>query len=239
MTKTSSLYKPTEESGLDLKYKTKEESHKDHIDNYRSDGVEKGKGTKLSADYFRVDFIVHNVDKDTNVLDVGCNGGTCGIPLLQKGCFVKGIDIVEELVEKAKKRGIYAELGEAEDLSRYKEGEFDAVLCTEVLEHLYDPLPAVKEAYRVLKPGGKYIITVPAPTGIMATDRLGDYHQQNFTMETLDTLLYNVFKKDSAKFWLIPYSESYCRSTAKSEEELKKMLETPQWIGIVAVKESE
>lgn len=38
---------------------------------------------------------------------------------------------------------------------------FDAVLCTQVLEHLEWPRESVKEMYRVLKPGGKLYITVP------------------------------------------------------------------------------
>ena len=37
----------------------------------------------------------------------------------------------------------------------------DAVLCTEVFEHLRDPVPAVKEIARVLKPGGELILTAP------------------------------------------------------------------------------
>lgn len=38
---------------------------------------------------------------------------------------------------------------------------FDAVLCTEVLEHLTDPLKALHELSRVLRPGGKLILTAP------------------------------------------------------------------------------
>ena len=38
---------------------------------------------------------------------------------------------------------------------------FDTVLCTAVLEHLEEPLHALQEAYRVLKPGGYAIYTVP------------------------------------------------------------------------------
>lgn len=38
---------------------------------------------------------------------------------------------------------------------------FDAVLCTEVLEHLTDPLKALQELTRVLRSGGKLILTAP------------------------------------------------------------------------------
>ena len=38
---------------------------------------------------------------------------------------------------------------------------FDAIFCTEVFEHIPDPLSAIKEFNRLLKPGGKLIITAP------------------------------------------------------------------------------
>lgn len=42
-----------------------------------------------------------------------------------------------------------------------EDDSFDAVLCTEVLEHLTDPLKALQELTRVLRPGGKLVLTAP------------------------------------------------------------------------------
>jgi len=42
------------------------------------------------------------------------------------------------------------------------DGIFDAVLCTEVFEHIPDPIAALRELSRLLKPGGSLILTVPA-----------------------------------------------------------------------------
>ena len=41
------------------------------------------------------------------------------------------------------------------------DASFDVVLCTEVLEHVPDPLKTLNELVRILKPGGKLIITAP------------------------------------------------------------------------------
>ncbi|TSC84124.1 MAG: hypothetical protein G01um101417_280 [Parcubacteria group bacterium Gr01-1014_17] len=50
-------------------------------------------------------------------------------------------------------------VGDAHDLSRFRDGEFECVLCTEVLEHLHTPQKAIDEMRRVLKPGGTIILT--------------------------------------------------------------------------------
>lgn len=46
------------------------------------------------------------------------------------------------------------------------DGEFDAILCTEVLEHVREPIKAVQEMARILKPGGRLMLTAPLGSGI-------------------------------------------------------------------------
>jgi SAM-dependent methyltransferase len=43
----------------------------------------------------------------------------------------------------------------------FQNSTFDSVLCTEVLEHIFDPLAALREMHRVTKPGGTLLLTVP------------------------------------------------------------------------------
>lgn len=45
-------------------------------------------------------------------------------------------------------------------------GSFDAVLCTEMLEHVPDPVAVVQELARVLNPGGRLLLTAPLGSGI-------------------------------------------------------------------------
>lgn len=42
-----------------------------------------------------------------------------------------------------------------------QDSSFEAILCTEVLEHVPDPIDAIREFYRLLKPNGILIVTVP------------------------------------------------------------------------------
>lgn len=44
----------------------------------------------------------------------------------------------------------------------YQDNKFDIVLTSDTLEHIPDPERAIKEVYRILKPGGKHIFTTPA-----------------------------------------------------------------------------
>ena len=43
----------------------------------------------------------------------------------------------------------------------FTDASFDAVLCTEVLEHVSDPADTIREMHRVLKPGGMLLVTIP------------------------------------------------------------------------------
>ena len=215
-----------------MKYKSKEEAIKDHVENYRSDGVKKKKGFPNSHDYLRFQFIKSHIENDSLVLDVGCNSGILGLHLANKYCYVRGIDVVEELVEKAKKNGTHAQVGEAESLP-YRDDFFDYVVCSEVLEHLYNPEEAIKEAYRVLNDGGMYIVTVPHPEA--TGNKLGDYHHQNFSYNIIDEIFSKYFKTNY-EYSGIPYSQEYCIQVSATKKEADILLKKPQWLGIIAIK---
>lgn len=98
----------------------------------------------------------------SSVLDAGCGEGFTLNRLYEEGIGKKleGIDFSEEAIKLGKKQFSFLTLkqGDIYDLP-YKKDSFDAVLCTEVLEHLDDPQKAVKEVLRV---SGKYaIFSVP------------------------------------------------------------------------------
>ena len=97
-----------------------------------------------------------------DILDIGCGVGLLGKELRSKGNKVSGVDISGSSIEKAKKNLDAAFVCDIQnDKLPFPDCAFDAVLFTEVIEHLPFPEKAMAEIGRVLKPGGSAIITTP------------------------------------------------------------------------------
>jgi len=92
----------------------------------------------------------------TKILDVGCSTGNFLIHCSKGSC---GVDADAESINVAKKRGLNAEVINI-DIEKlpYNDNEFDAVNFISTIEHLREPLNALLEIRRVLKPNGKLII---------------------------------------------------------------------------------
>lgn len=98
------------------------------------------------------------------VLETGCASGHMSALLSAQGCSVVGMEIESSIVEPALEWLERAVIGDLEDPSIWSEldGEsFDVILFGDVLEHLKDPLPALREAAQHLAPAGVVIISVP------------------------------------------------------------------------------
>ncbi|GAQ64877.1 class I SAM-dependent methyltransferase [Streptomyces scabiei] len=98
------------------------------------------------------------------VLDIGCGDGTAAAtaaPLLT-GHRVIGVDWSQDALRRARTRIPYAIRGELTDGGLPLRTESaDAVLFSEVIEHLVDPDAALDEIRRVLRPGGHLMLSTP------------------------------------------------------------------------------
>ena len=97
------------------------------------------------------------VTQGLDVLDLGCGAGFLCRDLCNAGFKVTGLDASEEALQVARTQSTMDQIGYLQgDLYSlpFSDQTFSVVFLMDVLEHLEDPALALKEASRVLKPGG-------------------------------------------------------------------------------------
>jgi ubiquinone/menaquinone biosynthesis C-methylase UbiE len=119
---------------------------------------------------FRRHFLIQPGER---VLDLGCGSGRHTVEACRWPCRVVGVDLSRQDLRVA--RYMLADLqrrkiapghadfviADAEHLP-FREGAFEKVICTEVLEHIGDDRAGVRELVRVLRPGGDIAVSVPS-----------------------------------------------------------------------------
>jgi len=106
-------------------------------------------------------------DKTGKIADIGCFPGQVTVFLKVLGYDVVGFDLDPERMKDVwTKHNIQVRKADVErDPLPAKDNSFDVVLFTEILEHLrLNPFFALREAKRILKPGGRIIISTPNVT---------------------------------------------------------------------------
>jgi len=97
--------------------------------------------------------------KSKSVLEIGCGEGTKLAKLTPKNIWRVGVDISKEAFKRAEKSypKISFKVADAENLSFFRDKEFDLVFSAFMLEHTKNPERVINEALRV---AGKYLILV-------------------------------------------------------------------------------
>lgn len=141
----------------------------------------------------RYEFALSEIKKGSKVLDVGCGTGY-GSFLLSKKFKVFAIDISKEAIDYARRHYPFSVSFIISDATLLPFGdlEFDAICSFEVIEHIKDDKKMLSEVIRVLKSGGKFIMSTPRK---LNADLRSPYHLREYDYKSLFSLLRRYFKK--------------------------------------------
>jgi ubiquinone/menaquinone biosynthesis C-methylase UbiE len=99
------------------------------------------------------------------ILDAGCGTGVYSFSLANKVKEINAVDISQEKINHANQTNIFSNIkfkqGDITKLS-FPDNYFDAIICSDVLEHIKNDTNAFSELSRVLKPKGRLLLTVPS-----------------------------------------------------------------------------
>jgi O-antigen biosynthesis protein len=182
-------------------------------------------GLNISYYMFPRPEVVNLIPNDVKrVLEIGCGMGATALELKEKyNCEVVGIEIEQKAFEFAKHNTDKVYLADIEifDLSQIELGEFDCIICADVLEHLRDPWTVVQRLSNLLSDNGYMVISIPNAANIEVVVSLlqGDFtykeagildktHLRFFTRKTLPMLFPENMKIESIHTTTLNYSET-------------------------------
>lgn len=103
-----------------------------------------------------------------DVLDAGCGPGVYAGELIKRGARVISVDASDRMIELARKRlGPRAAIQQVDlsrPLSMFDEGQFDLVLAPLCLDYIADWLSVFWEFFRLLRPGGHFVMSAGHPS---------------------------------------------------------------------------
>jgi SAM-dependent methyltransferase len=147
------------------------------------------------------------------VLDLGCGAGRFVAALDDAGADPVGVELAEAALERARRNAPGADLRllEPDGSLPLEHAGVDLVWCSEVLEHVADTAYLLLEIRRVLRPGGRLLVTVPFHGRVKGAlialarfdahfDPLGQ-HLRFYTRTSLATALGSQFEEVRVRAW--------------------------------------
>lgn len=120
------------------------------------------------------------------ILDVGCGTGA-NLQMLANYGVAEGVDISPQALEFCRARGLSkVKQGPAEALP-FEDASFDLVTGLDVVEHLDDDVVGLSEMRRVLRPGGRALLFVPAFMFLWGVQDEVSHHRCRYTRAELQT----------------------------------------------------
>nr|WP_243900452.1 class I SAM-dependent methyltransferase [Hymenobacter defluvii] len=139
----------------------------------------------------------------SDILEIGCSAGPLQKQLAEDGYMsLTGIDISETAIALAKDRGIQnVSVMDGANLA-FPDASFDVVIASDVLEHIQDEYQAIQEWKRVLRPGGRMLIFVPAFQLLWTQHDEINHHYRRYTGRRLrDALTQAELHLERSSYW--------------------------------------
>ena len=140
-------------------------------------GEDIGQNSWLTADELRIFCEWLELSASSEVLEVASgSGGPALFMAATTGCRVTGVDLHEDGVaagiEAARARGLSERVrfvcADARQPLPFEDGVFDAVICVDSINHLYERAAALRDWHRLVRPGGRLLFTDPITlTGLL------------------------------------------------------------------------
>jgi methionine biosynthesis protein MetW len=171
---------------------------------------ESGFENKRRSDHERILKLADFKEED-NILEIGCGYGVLLSKI--KSNFKKGIESNQYAVSICQKKGLDVSFDEnVEKKINFPDNCFDYIIMNELIEHLHNPNAALKECYRLLKNGGKVIITTPAKNFLVRN--LDKSHFSEMSIKELtNNLRNNNFKVTNIEVSGINFLDMFLRAT--------------------------
>ena len=143
------------------------------VNRYEDEGVARYWNKKYDENYHpylhgrqqKVLDLISSLDlrEGSSCLELGAGGGQNAIKYAEMGLRVHGVDSSEELLKTADKLALPGSNMEFSNVDLnvrmpFEDASFDLVVVVGTLQYLLEPSSCVKEVYRVLKPGGHFIV---------------------------------------------------------------------------------
>lgn len=125
--------------------------------------------------------------KKSKLLDIGCGTGR-NIQAFNNLMEAHGIDMSFAAIKFCKQRGLTTVTKSSAAKTSFKEHSFSVITALDIIEHT-DDQAVLKECWRLLKPGGTLIVTVPAYQWAWSKWDEVLHHQRRYTSQSLKAVL--------------------------------------------------
>lgn len=128
--------------------------------------------------------------RDMRILDVGCSGGALLSAFKGLGFNdLWGVDVSTRSVEHARRAGLENIFIADAVQTGFPSESFDIIIASDTLEHVSDEHRALTEWFRLLRPGGRLLIFVPAHQFLWSAHDIANHHVKRYDKKDFQTVI--------------------------------------------------